>query len=865
MQVRLLSFVLVVFFLSACKTAKDSSTITVNLDPVEVYSYEDEYRGSNTRYFDLLHTELHVKFDWQKQHLLGKAVLTLKPYFYADDLLVLDAKGFTINKIEMLGATDTVALSYTYDSLKISINLDKEYTRNDTFNVFISYTARPNELNEGGSKAITSDKGLYFINPLGKDKNKPRQIWTQGETEASSCWFPTIDSPNERTTQDLSITVDKKYSTLSNGLMVSSTENANGTRTDRWVQKLNHTPYLFMMAIGEFAVVKDSWRDIEVNYYVEEEYKEHADAIFGNTPEMLEFFSNVLGVDYPWEKYHQVVVRDYVSGAMENTSASLYMEQVQRTERELMDRNYESIVAHELFHQWFGDLVTCESWSNLPLNESFANYGEYLWIEYKYGKEEAEQHRRTEWEGYLRESKVKKVDLIRFEYADKEDMFDAHSYNKGGLILHHLRDYLGDEAFFEGLRFYLVDNQYSAVEAHQLRLSFEKASGEDLNWFFNQWFFAAGHPRLNVEYGADTTNGNFLVSVEQIQNREVAPTFTLPLTIRFYTKGGSYDEKVLLESDMQTFEFDADPNVLQVSVEPDRLMPVQVSDNKTPAERAMLYEIGKSYREKFEALNSLMGKQGKEEAAIATYLTALKDPFWKLRRVAALNIDKEHKERGEEVIAGLKDLVLNDPHARVRSASTYELAQLEKNDLLPLFEAKMNDTSYVVMSLALKAILDIDEKRALTLAEGLQKEKSASLIGAVATVYAEIGQAKHHSFFEEKLYTTYAYTLYGLLSDYGAYLTNQEPELIIKAANEIKNIAYYSAPWYNRSEATKAIYAVVTHYRAKKKDAMRIQDGSTALEVSEYDEMIDELMVIINDIKAQETDDKVLKRYAKIE
>ena len=219
---------------------------------------------------------------------------------------------------------------------------------------------------EGGSAAITSDKGLYFINPKGEDPNVMPQIWTQGETEASSVWFPTIDAPNVKTTQEMFITVKDKYTTLSNGKFLGSTKNENGTRTDHWKQDLPHAPYLFMMTVGEFKVIKDSYtrkngEKMPVNYYVEKEWESSAQAIFGETPAMIKYFSELLDLEFPWDKYHQVVVRDYVSGAMENTGAVIFGDYAYKTERELLDENDQSTIAHELFHHWFGDLVTAES------------------------------------------------------------------------------------------------------------------------------------------------------------------------------------------------------------------------------------------------------------------------------------------------------------------------------------------------------------------------------------------------------------------------------------------------------------------------------------------------------------------------
>ncbi|MEL6718728.1 MAG: M1 family metallopeptidase, partial [Bacteroidota bacterium] len=338
------------------------------LDEIVEEDYElPKFNASSKRTFDLLHTKLEVRFDWAAEQVIGKATLTLKPYFYATDQLTLDAKNFKFNSVREKGKKED--LKYTYDEKQIVIDLGRELTRNDKIDIEIDYIATPRA--DGGSSAITSDKGLFFINPTGEE-DKPQQIWTQGETEHNSRWFPTIDKPNERTTQELYITVEDRFRTLSNGLLVSSEKNADGTRTDYWNMDQPHAPYLFMIAVGEFAVVQEKWNELLLEYYVEPEYREVAKKIFPYTPDMLSFFSERLGVKYPWQKYSQVVVRDYVSGAMENTTAVIFGEFMQGDEEFLKDNlTNEKIVAHEMFHHWFGDYVTCESWANLTMNEGF--------------------------------------------------------------------------------------------------------------------------------------------------------------------------------------------------------------------------------------------------------------------------------------------------------------------------------------------------------------------------------------------------------------------------------------------------------------------------------------------------------------
>src|SRR6476661_3319845 len=425
---------------------------------VEDTSWKKMYRGSAPQINDLIHTKADVRFDYDKSFLYGKVWLTLKPHFYATDSLKLDAKGMDIKSVSLVKGNSNATLKYKYDGLELNITLDRSYNRNEKYTVYVDYVAKPNEYKGKGSAAITDAKGLYFINPKGEDKDKPTQIWTQGETEGTSVWLPIIDKPNQKSTDEITMTVPAKYVTLSNGKLTSQKKNADGTRTDTWKMDLPHSPYLFFMGVGDYAIVKDEYKGKEVSYYVEKEYAPVARKIFGLTPEMIAFYSKALGVDYPWVKYSQIVGRDYVSGAMENTTATLHQQSAQQDARELKDGNiWENTIAHELFHQWFGDYVTTESWSNLTLNESFANYSEYLWVEYKYGKQAADEENYADMNGYL-QSQSDKKNLVRFYYTDREAMFDAVSYNKGGRVLHMLRNYVGDSAFFRALNMYLTEN-----------------------------------------------------------------------------------------------------------------------------------------------------------------------------------------------------------------------------------------------------------------------------------------------------------------------------------------------------------------------------------------------------------------------
>jgi aminopeptidase N len=509
-----------------------SQSIIAQMPSSKDTTWKKLYRATPEVTHDLVHTKLECSFDFENAYLNGKVWITAKPHFYQSNKIKLDAKAMDIKEVAIVNGTKKTKLNYEYDAMEMDITLDRVYKNTEKFTLYIDYIAKPDEYNAPGSAAISGAKGLYFINPRGEEPNKATSVWTQGETEGTSVWCPTIDDPAQKTTNEFYITVPQKYVSLSNGLKLSEKKNTNGTRTDYWKMDLPHAPYLFFMGAGEFSIIKDkAYKGKEVSYYVEKDQAKYAMGVFGNTPEMIKFFSEKLGVDYPWQKYSQIVARDYVSGAMENTTAVIHQETAYQDDRELADGNsWEETIAHELFHHWFGDLVTAESWSNLTVNESFANYSEYLWDEYKYGKDYADAHNYSDMQGYMFGPGNTEKHLVRFHYKDEMEMFDGVSYNKGGRILHMLRNYLGDDAFFKSLQNYLNTNKFKAGEAHQLRLAFEEVSGKDLSWFFNQWYFGAGHPKLEISSNYTLSKEEQTVTIAQTQKGD--KVFQLPIQIK---------------------------------------------------------------------------------------------------------------------------------------------------------------------------------------------------------------------------------------------------------------------------------------------------------------------------------------------
>lgn len=797
------------------------------------------YRASRTKVHDLVHTVLDVRFDLEKRYLYGKAEIDITPHFYPTDSLKLDAKGFELHEVALDTDTGRYGLDYDYDGRELRVALDREYTRKDTFRIYIDYTAKPAELDAEGSQAITSAQGLYFIDPLDEDPEKPTQIWTQGETESSSCWFPTIDAPNQKMTQELSIRVQERFKTLSNGSLQYSIKNGDGTRTDHWKQELPQPPYLTMMAVGDFAVVEDEWKDLPVNYWVEHEYEESAEAIFGNTPEMIDFFSDTLGFEYPWAKYDQVVVRDFVSGAMENTTATVHGSMQRMTERELIDGDNEETIAHELIHHWFGNIVTCESWANLPLNEAFATYGEYLWEEHRYGREDADKLLQDKLNTYMAQAEQKQVDLIRFDYGDQEGMFDAFSYHKGGRVLHMLRKYVGDDAFFASLEHYLHENAYEPVEIHDLRLAFEEVTGEDLNWFFDQWFLDKGHPILDIDYRYDGSTGTQKVIVRQEQDLDEWPLYKLPIKIDLYYGGERERRSVTVDASIDTFSFKGDREPDLVNVDAEKMLLCEKRDHKPTSAYIHQYEHAPLYLDRYEAVAHC--SQKRDSIAATLLLEAMEDPHYKIREAAFNNVNSVLRYFPEKGRRRLLQHARNDEHAPTRAAALSQVNEALDGDHMELFERALEDSSYLNVAAALRAISDLDPERAAELAEKYQESESGDVLLAVASVYASEGVEGKNDFFLDKIRNLGMRSKMGYLQTYLDYLKTQDFEATKKAIPMLEEEAIEGGHWYVQFVAVRTLRSLLAPYEKEKKgleedlEKLRDKAANEEKEMSEAD------------------------------
>nr|MDQ2646885.1 M1 family metallopeptidase [Myxococcota bacterium] len=487
-----------------------------------------ERQYERSRPFRIAHLALDLTLDLTRKAIEGTATLDVQRVAPDADRLVLDAIGFQVRSVRLASGRGS-ALDYVYDGEQLEILGLAEHSE---ARIEIAYRAVP-------------QRGLYFLAPDDKVKDRPLQVWSQCQDEDARHWFPCHDKPHVKMTTELTVRVPSGFVALSNGVLVGSeTPKAKGKPWSyRFQLDKPHPSYLVTLVVGEFAIVND--RDaklpdgskVPVSYYVPPARKADALRSFGETPRMIELFSRLTGAPFPWPRYSQVVVSDFVFGGMENTTATTMYEHVLLDARAALDITSHDLVAHELAHQWFGDFVTCRDWSHAWLNEGFATYFEHVEREDRLGRDEYDYGVLTDVESYLSEagSRYSRPVVCR-DYAEPIDLFDRHLYEKGGLILHMLRRELGDDTFFAGVKKYLADHAHGIVETNDLMRALEAVSGRSLERFFDQWLFRKGHPELKVKIGYE--DGLVTVHAKQTQRGNDVTTFAYELEVEVVTKSG---------------------------------------------------------------------------------------------------------------------------------------------------------------------------------------------------------------------------------------------------------------------------------------------------------------------------------------
>jgi len=579
-------------------------------------------RWAPDRVVDIQHIALDLTVDPVKRGITG--TVTLRVAVIAPDTrsVELDAVELTIERVAVGGA----AVEFSHDGRKLRVELAGPAAAGSELVIAVAYRGAPR-------------RGLYFVAPDDAYPHKRQQVWSQGQDEDSRYWFPCFDAPNEKATSELTVTVPAQLFAVSNGTLVSD-RTSGDQRTLHWRLDVPHSCYLVMLAVGDFTAVEARWRDVPVVYYGDRGREAAVERTLARTPEMLELFSKRFGVPYPYPRYAQVFVTDFIFGGMENTTATTLTDTVLLDERAALDHDVDALVAHELAHQWFGDLVTCRDWGEGWLNEGFATYAEYIWREHHEGRDAADLEL-DEWaEHYFGEDSGRYRRTIATKYYEEPiDIFDHHLYDKGGRVLHMLRQVIGDAALWGALAHYLEKHRLGVVESRDLARAVEEATGKNLDWFFSQWVLdGAGHPELEVEVRWDAAERLATVTVEQHQKVEgKTPLFRIPTRLRFRADDGDRDVPVEIVEAKHVFHVRLEREPSQAIFDPGRTVLAALKVSKP--EPLWIAELAGATLaiDRATAARALSRRGGPAaERALADALE--RDRFWAVRGAAALGL-----------------------------------------------------------------------------------------------------------------------------------------------------------------------------------------------------------------------------------
>lgn len=671
------------------------------------------------------HIFLDLSLDIPNQRYHGECRITLTPIRDGIERLTLDAVNLNILSV----LVDQVPQNYDSDGEKLSIQLHQPTQVNKQIEIAISYSVEKPQ------------RGIYFIQPDKHYPNKPIQVWTQGEDEDSRFWFPCFDYPGQLSTSDIRVRVPKDMIAISNGALIGTQEEGDH-KIYHWSQQQVHPTYLMTLAVSDFAEIRDEWRGKPVTYYVEKGREEDAQRSMGKTPRMMEFLSEKYSYPYAYPKYAQVCVDDFIFGGMENTSTTLLTDRCLLDEKAALDnRNTESLVVHELAHQWFGDLIVIKHWSHAWIKEGMASYSEVMWTEYEYGAQEAAYYRLLEARRYLAEDSSRyRRPMVTHVYREAIELYDRHIYEKGSCVYHMIRAELKEDLFWRAIQTFVQDNAHKTVETVDLLRAIEKATGRNLLFLFDQYVYRGGHPDFKVAYAWDGDSNLAKVTVTQTQarsekNGSPSDLFDLKIPIGFGYQGVSSEENALqlktftvrvheqeqsfyfpLEEKPLFISFDVGNNYLKtVSLEyPIPELKAQLAFDPDPISRIYAAEA--------------LAKKGGLEVVKALSAALTKDPFWGVRAEVAKQLAEiKLNQSFDGLVVGLQD-----HDALTRRAVVDSLATIKTEESYQAVRELLEngDPSYYVEAAAARAVGAI-------VATGENKQRQEQVIELLKSVLVE--------------------------------------------------------------------------------------------------------------------------------
>lgn len=681
------------------------------------------------REYDMRHVALDLKFDWNAEEAFGTAALTFAPLLANTKTATFNAHLAAVNSVKL---ADGKALQYKLDADKetLTVELDRAYQPNQVVTIVIDYrSGKP----KGGSPV--GGAALTFIKPNDADPKRPRQIWTQGQPENNRYWFPSFDHPSDFRTSELRATVEKPFTVISNGRLVSTKENKDNTRTFHWKMDVPYSNYLTSVIVGEYAAIEGKYENIPVSSYVYPNEVDAGRATTGRLPQMVAHFSAVTGLKYPYNKYFQTMVKDF-GGAMENITATTMTDTIIQDERALLSGDSEDIQAHELAHQWFGDYVTCRDWSDLWLNESFATFMEVVWEEKSDGKDEALLQNKEHQDSYFATWRqgVRRP-IVTKNYANPDAVFDTYAYPRGGATLFMLRAQLGEENFWRAVNYYLNKHAHQPVTTDDFRAAIEESTGQSMDAFFDQWVYKMGHPIFEVTKSYDAASKTLKLNVKQTQKRDETSDypqtelFQTPVDIEIATASGTKVERINLAAQAeQTVSIPVDGEPRLVNWDYQNSLIDEVKFDKSIDELAYQLKNDPDVMGRMWALGELRTKSraagaseaDKQKALSAFHAVIASDKVWQVRREAVNSLAAPGPQGPAAILASINGTLpkpnfspetvnvlltaTKDQRANIRAAAISQLGRLRDAKYADIFAAGLNDQGYSVIDASAAAL-----------------------------------------------------------------------------------------------------------------------------------------------------------------
>ena len=708
-----------------------AAALAAILTIVAVYSargvFADEPYARSKQY-DLQHSRMEFSFDVDQKQVIGDVVHSLT-ILQETPSVSFDAVGLNIHSVTV----NKAKAKFEAKPEKLVVSLPENAKPGDKFEIEIKYDAKPS-------------KGMYFILPDQDYPDRPKQIWTQGESEDTRYYLPTYDEPNDRLTTETIITAPASWLTIANGKLINVTGGSNGTKTWTWRESQPSSTYLITVVAGEFDEVKDSWHGMPVTYYAPKGRGDRLSVNYGRTPQMIDLFSKRYGVNYPWEKYAQVMVDDFVAGGMENSSATTNTSQSLVNPRLVSESptGEDDLISHELTHQWFGDLVTCKDWGDIWLNEGFATFGEAVWLESHFGKDTADYQRWQAASEWLRETNLYSKPIVRHDLSEGSDEFDGNAYTKGGWVLYMLRHQMGEDAFWAGIKHYLEVNRGKNVVTADFAKAMEEASHHNIDQFLSQWIYGAGAPKFDLSYTYDDAKHQVALTVKQTQTREGrVGIFHVPVEVEITTASGPKLYDIAVSKEMQTFDFPAQSAPLMVLFDKGGQV-LQSSDfHKEKAE--WLYQLKNASELADRADAAVALRKWKSDDAVAAALgeAARKDKAYGVRIVAAESLGELGSPSAK---AQLLEALNTKDSPWVRRAQVEALGNFHGDSAIAvkLDEIAREDSSYRARAAALQALADAKAPTALaTLSTAVEGDSPDDILRKAALrAFGTLGDPK---------------------------------------------------------------------------------------------------------------------------